>query len=123
MHPPSSLGGRWRNLGERLGGLVPRADDVVRECEICRAFRAAPAIPVAGTSSVSPFTEKVQVDLLLFGDLVELHVLDLFPRHPLSSTCLVDESGRGIDYLLYLADCGFWGTPDNSDGRRRGTEE
>ena len=58
-------------------------DEVVRECEIRRAFDAAPAIPVAGTSKVSSFNEKVQVDLLFLGDLIALHVLDVFPRYSL----------------------------------------
>ena len=37
----------------RANGLIPLVGDVVRECDICRALDAAPAIPVAGTSSTS----------------------------------------------------------------------
>ena len=43
----------------KANSLIPLVDDVVRECEICRASDVAPAIPVAGTSSVSSFNEKV----------------------------------------------------------------
>ena len=69
----------------RANGLIPFADDVVRECEACRAFGAAPAIPVARASSASAFNEKVQADLLLLGDITVLHVLDLFSRYSLLS--------------------------------------
>ena len=67
----------------KAGELSPLADDVVRGCEICRAFDVAPAIPVAGTSAASSFNERVQVDLLFLGDLIALHVLDLFSRYSL----------------------------------------
>ena len=73
-----------RTLAEADGkadGLIPLADDVVRECEICRAFDVAPAIPVAGTSSVSSFNERVQVDPPFSDDLIALHVPDLFSRY------------------------------------------
>ena len=40
--------------------------EVVRNCDVCRAFDSAPPIPVAGTSSVSALNEKRQIDLLLF---------------------------------------------------------
>ena len=68
----------------KAGKLIPSAGDVVRECEICRASDAAPAIPVAGTSHVSSFNEKVRADLLFLGDLVALRVIDHFPRYSLS---------------------------------------
>ena len=58
-------------------GAIPLVDKVVRECEIRRALDAAPAIPVAGTSKVSSFNEKVHVDLLSLGDLIALRVLHL----------------------------------------------
>ena len=67
----------------RADGLNPLADDVVRECEICRAFDVAPAIPVAGTLSASSFNEKVQAGLLFPDDLIALNVLDLFSRYSL----------------------------------------
>ena len=48
---------------DKAGGLIPLVDEVVKKCEVCRAFDAAPAIPVASTSQVSSFNETVQVDL------------------------------------------------------------
>ena len=85
-HASSQQLKRTRALADgKADGLIALADDVVRECETFRAFDVAPAIPVAGTSSVSSFNEKVQVDLLFSGDLIALHVLDLFSRYsPLS---------------------------------------
>ena len=120
------------------GGLIPSVDDVVRECEICRGFDVAPAIPVAGASSVASFNEQLRVDLLFwvlrvlpsvlgiawtfcFGycDWSVLRVLGLFSSYSLLSSCPVEESGRCMGYLSRFADCGFWETPDNSDGRRK----
>ena len=46
----------------------------------CRAFDVAPAIPASGASSASSFKE-VQVDLPFLGDIIALHVLDLFSRY------------------------------------------
>ena len=51
----------------RANGLIPLADDVVREREICWAFDAAPAIPVSGTSSASSSNEMAEVGPL-FSD-------------------------------------------------------
>ena len=101
------------------GGLIPSVDDVVRECEICRGFDVAPAIPVAGASSVASFNEQLRVDLLFWGDWIVLRVLGLFSSYSLLSSCPVEESGRCMGYLSRFADCGFWETPDNSDGRRK----
>ena len=67
----------------RANWLIPLAGDVVRECDICRAPDVAPAIPVVGTSPVSSFNERVQVDISFLGDLITLRVLDLFSRYPL----------------------------------------
>ena len=43
----------------------------------------APVIPLAGSSSVSSFDEKAQVDSLSLGDLIILHALDLISRYSL----------------------------------------
>ena len=67
----------------RANSLIQYVDEVVRNCDVCKAFDSAPAIPVAGTSSVSAFNEKLQVDLLFLDDLIVLHVLDLFSRYSL----------------------------------------
>ena len=56
-----------RELVDSDGGmshLANRADEVLENCDVCRAFDKAPRVPIAGTSAVSMFNEKVQVDLL-----------------------------------------------------------
>ena len=55
-----------------------RADEVLENCDVCGAFDKAPHVPIAGTSAVSLFNEKVQDDLPLLGDLVVLHATDMF---------------------------------------------
>ena len=67
----------------RANSLIQYVDEVVGNCDVCKAFDSAPAIPVAGTSSVSAFNEKLQVDLLFLDDIIVLHVLDLFSRYSL----------------------------------------
>ena len=49
----------------RANSLTQYVDEVVSNCDVCRVFDSAPAIPVAGTSSVSAFNEKLQIDLFL----------------------------------------------------------
>ena len=44
--------------------LLPRVDEAVGQCEVCRASGKAPHAPVAGTSTVSIFNEELLVDLL-----------------------------------------------------------
>ena len=68
--------------GGEANGLIPLVGDVVRECEICRAFDLATAIPVSGASMASSFNEKVLADLLVLSDPTVAHVLDLFSRYP-----------------------------------------
>ena len=67
----------------RAGSLVQYVDEVVRNCEVCRAFDMAPSIPIAGTSTVSAFNEKLQIDLLFLDEHIVLHVLDIFSRYSL----------------------------------------
>ena len=42
-------------------------DDVVENCDVCKALGQAPHVPIAGTSTVSMFNEKVQADLPFLG--------------------------------------------------------
>ena len=65
----------------KADSLIPFADDVVRECDVCRASDVAPSTPVSGASSVAFYNGKVQVDLPLLGDIIVLHVLDISPRY------------------------------------------
>ena len=74
---------RMAEADGRTNSLVQYEDEVVGNCDVCRAFDSAPSIPVAGTSSVSASNEKLQIDLLFLGDIIVLHVLDLLSRYSL----------------------------------------
>ena len=79
--PAQQLERTMAEAERKAGRLIPLADYVVKECDVCRACFVAPAILVAGTSSTSFFNDRVQVDLLSSDDLIILHVLDLFSRY------------------------------------------
>ena len=66
-----------------MSHLVNQVDQVLETCDVCRAFDKAPHIPIAGTTTVSAFNEKVQVDLLFLGDLIVAHAMDVFPKYSL----------------------------------------
>ena len=55
----------------------------MEHCDVCRAFDEAPHVPIAGTSTVSTFNEKVQVDLLCLDDLILLRAMDMFSKYSL----------------------------------------
>ena len=58
-------------------GLLECADEVPRQCGVCRAFDKAPHLPAAGTSPVSSFREKLQAGLLLLDNAVALRAMDV----------------------------------------------
>ena len=49
--------------------LVNYADEASEPCEVCMALDKVSHVPIAGTSTVSMFNEKAQVDLLFLGDI------------------------------------------------------
>ena len=51
--------------------------------EVCQAFDKAPRAPVAGTSTVAVFNEKLQVDLPFWDDAVAAHLMDVFSKYSL----------------------------------------
>ena len=64
-----------------MSHLVAHVDGVLDTCEVCRAFDKAPHLPIAGTSSVSCFNERVQVDLLFLDDILAAHAMDVFSKY------------------------------------------
>ena len=60
------------SVGEPLN-FAPYADEVLEQCDICRACDKDPLIPVAGAATVSSFNSKLPVGLLfselLFSDV------------------------------------------------------
>ena len=71
-----------------------------------RASDMAPRLPVTGTSSVSPFNEKLQVDLRSSGDTTALRATDMYSEYSLPA--LLPSVGRGFQ---------FWDTRGYPDGR------
>ena len=61
--------------------LVQHVDDVVAQSDVCKAFETAPHIPISGTSSVSMFNERLQMDLLFVGDIIAPRIMDVFSKY------------------------------------------
>ena len=57
------------------------ADEVLARCEGCQAFERAPHAPAGGTSNVAMFNEEVQADFSFFGDIIALHVMDVYSKY------------------------------------------
>ena len=66
-----------------MSHLVAHVDGVLENCEVCRAFDEAPHPQIAGTSYVSCFNEKVQMDLLILDDVIVVHAMDVFSKYSL----------------------------------------
>ena len=47
--------------------LLRHVEEVVNQCDVCKAFDKAPRAPIAGTSTVAMFNEKLQVDLIFWA--------------------------------------------------------
>ena len=56
-------------------------EEVANQCDVCKAFDKAPHTPIAGTSTVAMFNEKLQVDLLFLDDLIVLHIMAVFTKN------------------------------------------
>ena len=63
-----------------FANFLARADEVLKQREVCRAFDKAPHVAVAGTSTVATFSEKLHVDLLFLEDMIASRAMDVFPR-------------------------------------------
>ena len=68
---------------EDTQSLIQHVDDVVSLRDTCKAFEEAPHIPISGTSSVSMFDVRLQMDLLFLGDIVGLQIMDVFSKYPI----------------------------------------
>ena len=66
--------------GDNLS-LLRHVEEVVNQGDVCKAFDKAPDTPIAGTSTMAMFNEKLQVDLLFSGDPVVLHIMDVFSNY------------------------------------------
>ena len=87
--------------------LAPHMDEVFfKQCAVRRAFDEAPHVPIAGTPTVSMFTEKLRVDLFFFRrsycpecDGCSLQVLPFDTRQ-------FEEPSASVACLLQFADWG-----------------
>ena len=76
MRRLSRSSANWGNLS-----LLRHVEEVVNQCDVCKALDKAPHTPIGGTSTVATFNEKLQVDLLFLGDLIVLRIMDVFSRY------------------------------------------
>ena len=76
-------------------------DDAVAQCDVCKAFGKAPHPPVSGTSSVSMFNPRLQMDLLFLDDTVALHIMSVFSSYSTLTRVLTRKSGPlgGLGHL------------------------
>ena len=56
-------------------------DEVLEHCEASRAFDKATHAPYAGTSAVSMFHEKVQVDLPFLNEIIALRAMVMYAEY------------------------------------------
>ena len=61
--------------------LIQHVDEVASQRDTCKAFEKAPHIPISGTSTVSMFNERLQMDLLFLDDIIALHIMDVFSKY------------------------------------------
>ena len=54
-------------------------DAASKQCEVRRVVDKAPHAPVAGTSTMAMFNEKLRVDLSSLDDIIAVHVMSVFP--------------------------------------------
>ena len=70
---------------------VDCVDEVSERCDVRRSYEKAPHVPIAETSTVSMFNEKLRPDLAFLGDLIALHAVDVFSKFslliPVRSMC------------------------------------
>ena len=110
--------------------LANYVGEVSVQCDICRPSGAAPHARIAGTSTVSMFSEKLKVDLLFSGDLIALYVMDvsaknspLIPVRPKSpqefrdaicgacmAKCIQMDEGEAWGNEAWADFCSGWGT-------------
>ena len=64
------------------------------QCEVCKTFDKVPHIPIAGTSSASPFNGKVGVDLLYLDGAIALRAVDVVSKYSLLTS---ERSGNPQD--------------------------
>ena len=98
--------------------LLRHVEEVVNQCDVCKAFDKAPRTPITGTSTVAMFNEKLQVDLLFLGDLIVLHIMDVFSKYSILTPL---RSKNPLE--VWDAFVARWASQGYSDGRGWRMEE
>ena len=88
-----------------MSHLVNHVDKALETWGACRAFDKAPHIPIAGTTTVSAFNEKVQVDLLFLDDLIVVRAMDVFSKYSLLRPAHSKKPQEPCD--VFCAGCNF----------------
>ena len=86
-------------------------DEFLARCEVCQAFEKAPRAPVAETSTVATFNEKLQADLLFLDDIIALRVMGVFSEYSLLIPVRTKSPGKfgmpfaahGLEFSAHLA--------------------
>ena len=60
-----------------------RVGDVFEQCDVCRSCDKFPRAPLAETTTVSMFDEKLQVDLSVLDDSVAFRAMDVSFKYSL----------------------------------------
>ena len=69
------------DAGGGTQSLVQHVDDVVAQCDVCKAFEKAPHIPTSGTASASMFNGRPKMDLLFSHDAIALRIMGVFSKY------------------------------------------
>ena len=92
--------------------LIQHVDDVVSSRDARKAFGRAPHIPISGTSSVSMFNERLQMDLLFLDAVVALRITDVFSKYSIL-TRVRSENPQGVWDAFLSSWVGIFGAPEN----------
>ena len=90
--------------------LLRHVDEVVSQCEVCRAFDKAPHIAFTGTSAVATFNEKLQVGLLFSDDLIVSDIMDVFSEFSIP-TPVRPKNPLEVWDAFFACWVGFFGPP------------
>ena len=105
---------QWRRLLAGSNGdsmhLVNYVDEVLEQCEVCRAMDKAPQVPTAGTSASSKFFEELEVDVLFLDDITTMRAMAALPENPPPIPGRSQNPRGDWGRLLRCVDWGLWPT-------------
>ena len=109
---------QFKRIPVDAGGTNKRlpdfADWVGRQRWVSQAFDKGRRLPVTGTSCISGFNGKHQVDLAVLGDVIASRAMDLYSQNSPFAWEVQDARG-GSGCLCGRADHSFWSTSNFSE--------